>query len=103
MEKRVVDAPFTGGQYHSCSCLKLLSEKCMCLTYAFTFSILHQKTLLPYLQEKFLPSLTHHFMQDNGPKHCSSTAQQFYSRVGINWWSTPAESPDANPIENLPL
>ena len=40
-------------------------------------------------------------MQDNDPNHCSRAAQEFYGRVGINWWRTPAESPDCNPIENL--
>ena len=40
-------------------------------------------------------------MQDNDPKHCSRYAQKFYDEVGINWWRTPPESPDLNPIENL--
>ena len=60
-----------------------------------------QKTLLPFLQEKFPPSTTHRFMQDNDLKHCSRTAKQFYDHAGINWWRTPPESPDVNPIENL--
>ena len=41
------------------------------------------------------------FMLDNDPKHCSRAAQKFYDEVGINWWCTPPESPDLNPIENL--
>ena len=40
-------------------------------------------------------------MQDNDPKHTSHAAQQFYIDNGINWWCTPPESPDMNPIENL--
>ena len=62
-----------------------------------------QNTLLPFLQEEFLPSTTYCFMQDNDPKHCSHTSKQFYDHAGINWWCTPfpQESPDANPIKNL--
>ena len=40
-------------------------------------------------------------MQDNDPKHCSRLAQGFYDGNGINWWCTPPESPDLNPIESL--
>lgn len=58
-----------------------------------------QRTLLPFLQEKFPDH--HRFMQDNDPKHCSRLAQKFYDDNGINWWRTPPESPDINPIENL--
>ena len=43
----------------------------------------------------------HQFMQDNDPKHTSHRAQSFFEENRINWWRTPPESPDANPIENL--
>ena len=60
-----------------------------------------EKTLLPFIHEKFPPPNSHRFMQDNDPKHTSRFAQNFYTTSGINWWRTPAESPDMNPIENL--
>lgn len=56
-------------------------------------------TLLPFLREK-LPG-GHRFMQDNDPKHTSGYAQQFLIDNRVNWWKTPAESPDLNPIENM--
>ena len=40
-------------------------------------------------------------MQDNDPKHTSRRAQVFFYEEGVNWWKTPAKSPDCNPIENL--
>ena len=46
------------------------------------------KTLVPYLQ-------------DNDPKHTSRYVQEFIERSEINWWKTPPESPDFNPIENM--
>ena len=44
---------------------------------------------------------SHRLMQDNDPKHVSHYAQEYMERSDINWWKTPAESPDLNPIENL--
>ena len=40
-------------------------------------------------------------MADNDPKHTSRYAQQYLEEKRINWWRTPAESPDLNPIENM--
>ena len=40
-------------------------------------------------------------MQDSDPKHTSRLAKEFFATNGVNWWRTPPESPDANPIGNL--
>ena len=40
-------------------------------------------------------------MQDNDPKFSSRLVKAFFDSNGVNWWRTPPESPDANPIENL--
>lgn len=57
-----------------------------------------QQTLLPFIHNN-LPN--HRFMQDNDPKHTSRKASKFMADNNINWWKTPPESPDINPIENL--
>ena len=58
-----------------------------------------QSTLLPFLKTNFPTS--HRFMQDNDPKHSSKRAREFMASNRINWWVTPPESPDCNPIENV--
>ena len=58
-----------------------------------------ERTLLPFIEEKF-PG-THRYMQDNDPKHSSAYATDYLRRNEVNWWRTPAESPDLNPIENM--
>ena len=57
-------------------------------------------TLLPYTKSVF-PDGTYRFQQDNDPKHKSRLAINFIEQNNINYWPTPAESPDLNLIENL--
>ena len=40
----------------------------------------------------------HRFVQDD-PKYTLRIAQQYMADNNINWWRTPPESPDLNPIE----
>lgn len=63
------------------------------------FVMILDKTLVPFLNDR-LPG-GHKFMQDNDPKHTSRCAQDFFAANNINWWKTPPESPDCNPIENM--
>jgi len=55
--------------------------------------------LVPFIQTVYPES--HKFMQDNDPKHTSRRSKEFFEEKSINWWRTPPESLDANPIENL--
>ena len=58
------------------------------------------QTLLPFLDEKFHPPCSHRLMQAND-SILPLAARQFFAASGINWWRTPPEAPDMNPIDNL--
>ena len=58
-----------------------------------------EQNLIPFIDEVYPDG--HKLMQDNDPKHTSRYIQAFFEEKGINWWKTPPESPDFNPIENM--
>lgn len=62
-------------------------------------SIVLEKGLLPFIRETF--PYRHRLQQDNDPKHASALIESFFDENGVNWWPTPPESPDLNPIENV--
>ncbi len=53
--------------------------------------------LVPFICEKYPDH--HRLYQDNDPKHTSRYIQNFFAKNDVNWWKSPAESPDLNPIE----
>ena len=55
--------------------------------------------LLPFIQEKFPDG--HKLFQDQDPKHASIAIEEFFERNNVEWWPSPPESPDLNPIENV--
>ena len=55
--------------------------------------------LLPFLRDRYPDG--HRLQQDNDPKHASYLIEEFFKEHNVNWWTTPPESPDLNPIENL--
>ena len=58
-----------------------------------------QDALLPFITNVFPDG--HRYQQDNDPKHTSNYTKDYLAKHSVNWWKTPAESPDLNPIENV--
>ncbi len=65
---------------------------------ATRYTTILDAALLPFVQTSFAGS-PFRFYQDNDPKHTSRWAQWYFNEHDINWWRTPPESPDLNPIE----
>lgn len=55
--------------------------------------------LLPFIRDHYPTG--HRLQQDNDPKHASQYIARFFEEHDVNWWPTPPESPDLNPIENI--
>ena len=66
---------------------------------AIRFGEILDASLIPFLSECFPDG--HRFQMDNDPKHRSQYIADYFQRHAINWWATPPESPDLNPIENV--
>ena len=58
-----------------------------------------QVGLLSFLRDRYLDG--HRLQQDNDPKHASYLIEEFFKEHNVNWWPTPPESLDLNPIENV--
>ena len=56
-------------------------------------------SLIPFIQMAYRGG--HRLYQDNDPKHTSRYIQNFFEGHSINWWRSPVESPDLNPIEEV--
>ena len=56
-------------------------------------------SLVPFIRKNYPES--HRLYQDNDPKHTSRYIQRFFDMNKVNWWKSPAESPDLNPIEKV--
>ena len=66
---------------------------------ATRLGIILEAGLLPFITEKF--SCGHCLFHDNDPKHSSQYIEEFFKCNNVNWYSTPPEFPDLNPIENI--
>ena len=58
------------------------------------FCTIIEHGLLPFIRQHFTDG-DYRFLQDNDPKHTSRLAQLFLEDHDVNWWKTPAESPDS--------
>ena len=64
---------------------------------ATRYSDILSASLVPFLKEMYPHG--HRLYQDNDPKHTNKYIQRYFEANGVNWWKSPAESPDLNPIE----
>ena len=55
--------------------------------------------LLPFLHKTFPDG--YRFRQDNDPKHTSNYTKNFLLKNSVDWWRTPPDSSDLNPIDNV--
>lgn len=58
-----------------------------------------ERGLLPFIERAFPDG--YRLFQDNDPKHTSGVTKDYIQTKEINWWPSPPESPDLNPIEMM--
>jgi transposase len=58
-------------------------------------------TLLPFLQEKDIPTSHIFWLQGNARAHTAQATQKYIEEVGLNTMPWPPESPDMNIIEHF--
>ena len=56
-------------------------------------------SLVPFLRQVYPDG--HRLYQNNDLKHTSRYIQAFFKENSINWWKSPTESPDLNPIKKV--
>ena len=86
------------GSYFKARCLAHFNV-CRVMGKTHYCSEILIETLLPFIRHAFPDD--HRFMQENDPKHTSILGRDTITENNINWWKTPPEIPDMNPIENM--
>ena len=66
---------------------------------AMRYADILSASLFPFIRKYFRGG--HHFYQENDPTHTSWFVQGFFEENNVNWWRSPAESRDLNPIEKV--
>jgi hypothetical protein len=70
-------------------------EKARSVSLKGSFTDIMEPALNPSINHLF-PDGSHRLMMDNDPKHTSHHVADYLRDQNINWWKTPAESPDLN-------
>ena len=62
-----------------------------------SYTAILEDTLVPFINDVYPDG--HRLIQDNDPKHTSKLTKKWLVENHVNWYQTPPESPDLNPIE----
>lgn len=62
---------------------------------------MNAERLKTVLEVGLLPFNQNYFTDGHRLYHASHLIEDFFEEYEVNWWPTPPESPDLNPIENV--